>query len=123
MNVDVILPAVWQVESDAPIYVLPKAHISYGAEADVEKGDDAHPQIQNWDETLRPLHLVLQGKNLQTHRHNQTVNRTMDQNELTTYESSSPSTCEQHSRCLKKQNVMSSGCDVLIPANGCYNEG
>lgn len=66
-NVDVILPAVWQVESDAPSYVLSKAHISYGTEADVEEGDDAHPQIQNPRETLRPLHLVLQGKNLPTH--------------------------------------------------------
>ncbi len=44
-NVDVILPAVWQVESDAPSYLVSKAHISYGAEADVEEGDNAHPQI------------------------------------------------------------------------------
>lgn len=48
--------------------MLSKAHVSNSTEADVKEGDDAHPQIQNMDETLRPLHLVLQGKNLPTHR-------------------------------------------------------
>lgn len=58
-NTDVIIPAVGQVESDAPSYVLSKAHVSYGAKADVEEGDDAHPQVENQEEPLRPLHLVL----------------------------------------------------------------
>lgn len=96
MNVGVILPAVWQVESDAPSYVLSKAHISYGTEADVEERDDAHPQIQNRDESLRLLHLVLQGKNLPTQRDNRTVNRTMDRDECVICESSSPLTFEQY---------------------------
>lgn len=61
-----VVPAVWQVESDAATYVLSKAHISNGPQADVEKGDNAHPQIQDGEETLRFLHLVLQGKNLLT---------------------------------------------------------
>lgn len=58
------LPTVWQVEGDAASYVLSEAHVSDGAEADVEEGDDAHPQVQDQGEALRPLHLVLQGKNL-----------------------------------------------------------
>lgn len=70
--------------------MLSKAHISNGTQADVEEGDDAHPQIQNGDETLRPLHLVLQRKNLPTQRDD--VNRTMEHNEHATCESSSPMT-------------------------------
>lgn len=63
-DADVVSPAVGQVQSDAATYVRSKAHISYGSQADVEKGDDAHPQIQDASEALGPLHLVLQGKNL-----------------------------------------------------------
>lgn len=66
MKDDVILPTVWQVESDAPPYVLSKADVPYSAQADVEEGDDAHPQIQNRRELLRPLHLILQRKDLST---------------------------------------------------------
>ena len=72
-NDDVNLPAVGQVECDATTYVLTKAHISNSTEADVEEGDDAHSQIQNQGETLRPLHLVLQRKNLPTHRDKNTT--------------------------------------------------
>lgn len=64
-DADVVSPAVGQVQSDAATYVRSEAHVSNGSQADVEKGDDAHPQIQNAGEALRPLHLVLQGKNLQ----------------------------------------------------------
>lgn len=64
----VVLPAVWQVESDAPTYVLSKAHVADGAEADVEEGDNAHAQIENQGERLRPMHLVFQRKNLPTQR-------------------------------------------------------
>lgn len=53
--------------------MLSKAHVSYGTQADVEESDDAHPQIQNGDEFLRPLHLILQGKNLHTHRDRKTA--------------------------------------------------
>lgn len=67
-HVGVSSPAVGQVQSDAPSYVRSEAHVANGSQADVEEGDDAHPQIQNQRETLRPLHLVLQGKNLSTHR-------------------------------------------------------
>jgi len=61
-----MLPAVGQVERDAASDVLSEAHVPDGAEADVEEGDDAHPHIQDGDELLRPLHLVLQGKHLQS---------------------------------------------------------
>lgn len=77
-GVGVILPAVRQVESDAPANVVSKAQISNGTQADVEEGDDAHPQIQHGDEGLRPLHLVLQRKNLPTQRDKDgAVNRTL----------------------------------------------
>lgn len=62
----VILPAVRQVESDAASYVLTKAQVPNGAEANVEEADDAHTHVQDHSETLRFLHLVLQGKNLRT---------------------------------------------------------
>lgn len=42
-----------------------EAHVSYGPQADVEEGDDAHAQIENLGEPLRPVHLVLQWQNLQ----------------------------------------------------------
>lgn len=64
-DADVVSPAVGQVEGDAATYVRSEAHVANGSQADVEKGDDAHPQIQDAGEALRPLHLVLQGKNLQ----------------------------------------------------------
>lgn len=92
---DVFLPAVWQVESDAASYSISKAHVSDGAEADVEEGDDAHPQIQNGHETLRPLHLVLQGKNLPTERE---VSRKTDCNSCIVCEPSPPLTFEQHEK-------------------------
>lgn len=88
-SVDVILPAVWQVKSDAPSYVLPKAHVSYSTETDVQEGDNSHPQTQNQGECLRPLHLVLQGKDLLTHGDKETIRlltRQMGQNYSVTFE-------------------------------------
>lgn len=136
-NVDVILPAVWQVESDAPSYVLSKAHISYGAEADVEEGDDAHPQIQNRDESLRPLHLVLQGKNLPIRGDKNTTRLLIGQWTKWEYDlwvalSFDIWTTLEVTVQRLKENVLTmfilkchflSGCDVLILAYGRYNEG
>lgn len=64
-----VLPAVGQVESDAAADVLSEADVPDGPQADVEEGHDAHPQIQNLRELLRPLHFVLQGENLHENKH------------------------------------------------------
>jgi len=68
-------PAVWQIESDAPTYMLPKAHVAYSTEADVEEGDDAHPQVQNQVETLSPVHFILQRKHLTMQQDKQKDNK------------------------------------------------
>lgn len=59
-----VSPAVGQIEGDAAADGGAEAHVPDGAQADIEEGDDAHPQVEHADEALRSLHLVLQGENL-----------------------------------------------------------
>ena len=57
--------------------MLPETEVAYGAEADVEKGYDAHAHVKDHAEVLRLLHLILQGQYLRGKEENvsQTENR------------------------------------------------